>query len=162
MECFGVLTIINKEDVGAFNNEDREMFVTMFFGRFDIKNNSMSFCNAGHFPGLLWNSQLNKIERLSTGGTLVAQFEGAAFKKEEKQLCPNCWLSLFTDGLSEAAGRNNRLFGITKTEELFRSGMELSPKDFCRRVKATVDDFRVGCPEESLDDFTILQIMVEK
>jgi len=142
--------------------KDREMFVTLFFGRFDLKNRILTYCNAGHLPGLFWNAQLNSVERLAEGGSLVGQFEGARYGMGEKKLCADCRLFLFTDGLTEAADNKNNLFGVKRAEELFRSGIELHPKDFCRRVKATIDDFRVGCSEETLDDFTILQVQIEK
>lgn len=142
--------------------KDREMFVTMFFARFDLKNRKLTYANAGHLPGLFWNNSTNAVERLSDGGTFVGQFAGTVYSLGEKKLCPGCRLFLFTDGLTEAADSKNNLFGVLRTEEMFKSGIKYEPKDFCQRVKMIIDNFTVDCPEETLDDFTILQVLIEK
>ncbi len=142
--------------------KDREMFVTLFFARFDLKSRKLTYSNAGHLPGLFWNASANAVERLSEGGTFVGQFTGTGYSMGEKKLCPGCRLFVFTDGLTEAADCKNNLFGVNRVEEMFKSGIKYEPKDFCRRVKMIIDNFTVGCPDETLDDFTILQVLIEK
>ena len=45
--------------------------------------------------------------------------------------------------------------------EAAAQGIELSPHEFCRKVKEWVDNFAAGASEETHDDFTILQVRVE-
>ena len=138
----------------------REMFVTLFFARFDLETRSISYCNAGHLPGLLWRSDTQTIETLSEGGPIVGQFPGFRFKVGERSLSSGDRLFLFTDGLTEAADDGGNLFGRSRAEDVFRSEISMPPGEFCTRVKTWVDKFTVGAADESHDDFTVLQVRV--
>jgi len=69
-------------------------------------------------------------------------------------------LFLFTDGLTESVDSNMILFGMDRTEELFRKELELEPQQFCRKVKNGIDEYSIGSKIEYMDDFTLLQIKV--
>lgn len=140
--------------------KDREMFVTLFFCKFDLANHRLTFCNAGHMPGLFWDSRENSICELADGGPIVGQFPGYPFKQGERQLHPGDRLFLFTDGLTEATDADNNLFGRERAEQVFSAETGLEPKEFCIRVKEWVDRFAEGAGEDTHDDFTIMQIKV--
>ncbi|MBI5267141.1 MAG: SpoIIE family protein phosphatase, partial [candidate division Zixibacteria bacterium] len=138
----------------------REMFVTLFFARFDLDSRTISYCNAGHLPGLLWRHETKTIETLSEGGPIVGQFPGFAFKVGERTLASGDRLFLYTDGLTEAADQAGNLFGRARAEEVFRREIGLQPGEFCTQVKTWVDKFTVGAADESHDDFTVVQVRV--
>jgi sigma-B regulation protein RsbU (phosphoserine phosphatase) len=140
--------------------KDREMFVTLFFAKFDLENGVLTFCNAGHLPGLFWDSEDQSIGALSEGGPIVGQFHGLKFQKGERHLKEGDRLFLFTDGLTEAADADNNLFGRERAEQVFSAEIGLSPGEFCRRVKEWVDNFSTGAAKDTHDDFTILQVKV--
>jgi sigma-B regulation protein RsbU (phosphoserine phosphatase) len=141
--------------------KDRETFVTLFLARFDLRAKELTYCNAGHLPGLFAGSTDNEITRLSQGGTLVGQFAGTKYILGKLPLSSGSQLFLFTDGLTEAVDSNNSLFGMTRTEELFRHERILEPQQFCRKVKSTIDAYSVDSESEYMDDFTVLQIKVK-
>ena len=136
------------------------MFVTLFFCRFNLADRRLTFCNAGHMPGLFWDGREKKICELIEGGPIVGQFPGAAFKQGRQQLRPGDKLFLFTDGLTEATDAENNLFGRERAEQVFSAEIGLSPKEFCVKVKEWVDRFSEGAGEDTHDDFTILQVKV--
>jgi sigma-B regulation protein RsbU (phosphoserine phosphatase) len=140
--------------------KDRDMFVTLFFCKFDLALNRLSFCNAGHLPGLFWDEESQTIDSLSTGGPIVGQFPGIRFKEEDRSLHPNDRLFLFTDGLTEAMDAEGKLFGRERVEQVLTAEIDLSPKEFCLKVKDWVDRFSEGASEDSHDDFTLLQVKV--
>lgn len=140
--------------------KEREMFVTLFFAKFDLKQNQLSYCNAGHMPGLFWDSRKGKIVELAEGGTIVGQFQGLKFKQGQQELVSGDKLFLFTDGLTEAMDAENNLFGRERAEQVFSSEIGKDPKEFCSKVKEWVDRFSEGASEDSQDDFTILQVRV--
>lgn len=141
--------------------KDREMFVTLFFCRFNLTEHKLTFCNAGHLPGLFWDNEANRIRELAVGGPIVGQFPGVTFAEEERELHSGDRLFLFTDGLTEATDAGNNLFGRERAEQVFSSEIGLSPKQFCGRVKEWVDRFSEGAGDDTHDDFTVLQVKVE-
>jgi sigma-B regulation protein RsbU (phosphoserine phosphatase) len=141
--------------------KEREMFVTLFFCRFNLTDRRLTFCNAGHMPGLFWDGQEKKICELAEGGPIVGQFPGVAFKEGKQQLRPGDRLFLYTDGLTEATDAENNLFGRERAEQVFSVEIGLSPKEFCAKVKEWVDRFSEGADEDTHDDFTILQVKVD-
>ncbi|MEW6413048.1 MAG: GAF domain-containing SpoIIE family protein phosphatase [Candidatus Zixiibacteriota bacterium] len=136
----------------------REMFVTLFFARYDLKERVLTFCNAGHVPGLLWDSKNQKVVELSVGGPIVGQFPNIKYKEGTRPLEPGDRLFLFTDGLTEATDRGGQLFGRQRVEQVFQTEINLSPKQFCLKVKGWIDSFTEGCAEDTIDDFTIVQV----
>lgn len=141
--------------------KDRDMFATLFFCKFDLANKKLTYCNAGHLPGLFWSEAEQKVEELSLGGPIVGQFAGLEFKLGERKLESGDRLFLFTDGLTEAADDEGRLFGRERAEQVFTAEIDLSPNEFCTKVKEWVDRFTVGSAEETHDDFTIMQVRVK-
>lgn len=140
--------------------KDHEMFVTLFFARFDLKNRILTYSNAGHLPGLFWNAQNKSVEKLTEGGPLVGQFGGTKYIQGEKRLTKECRLFLYTDGLTEASDKSRNLFGNKRTVKLFTDEIGLPPKEFCSKVKSIIDKYTTNAPADSIDDFTVLQIQV--
>ncbi len=140
--------------------KDREMFVTLFFCKFDLRDKRLTYCNAGHLPGLLWSAADRDIAELATGGPIVGQFSDLTFSQGERRLGSGDRLLLFTDGLTEATDANNNLFGRRRLEQLLADEVMLPPQEFCRTVKERIDQFGLKAPEESRDDFTLLQVKV--
>lgn len=138
----------------------REMFVTLFFCKFDLEQKTLAYCNAGHLPGMLWSEERQTVETLFEGGPIVGQFPDTRFKMGQRTLASGDRLFLFTDGLTEAADAQGNLFGRERAQEVFVSEISLPPRQFCVRVKEWVDKFAVGAADESHDDFTILQVKV--
>ncbi|MCP4683896.1 MAG: SpoIIE family protein phosphatase [bacterium] len=142
--------------------KDREMFVTLFFSSFDLEARRLTFCNAGHMPGLFWNDRQKRIEELADGGPILGQFEGIDYKQGQRSLDSDDRLFLFTDGLTEAMDADENLFGRERAEQVFSAEIGAPPKEFCLKVKEWVDAFTKDGSEENQDDFTILQVKVDK
>ncbi len=140
--------------------KEREMFVTLFFSKFDLERQTLSYCNAGHIPGLFWDDVSSSICELSDGGPIVGQFEGMSFKEGSRTLHSGDRLFLFTDGLTEAADSEGNLFGRERAEQVLSAEIGAEPGEFCRRVREWVERFAAGASEDTIDDFTILQVKV--
>ena len=138
--------------------KDRQMFITLFYCMYDLEEKILTYCNAGHIPGLFWDDSEQEISELGEGGTIVGQFPGIKYKEGKQAFDSGDRLFLFTDGLTEATDDKDQLFGRERVEQVYTTEIGLSPQDFCYKVKEWVDRFTVGCSEDSVDDFTILQI----
>jgi len=140
--------------------KDREMFVTLFFTRFDLDKKLLTYCNGGHVPGLFWDARQQVVCELAEGGPIVGQFPGVKFQQGERSLSTDDRLFLFTDGLTEAEDKDGNMFGREQAAKVLKSEVHLSPREFCLKVKEWVDQYTVGSSEESHDDFTILQVRI--
>jgi sigma-B regulation protein RsbU (phosphoserine phosphatase) len=141
--------------------KDREMYVTMFFCLIDLEKRRLTYCNAGHLPGLFWSEEMQAIQGLTVGGPIIGQFPGMEFKQAECALNSLDRLFLFTDGLTEAADASGNLFGRERAEQVFLMEGAWPPDEFCLRVKEWVDKFSEGSAAETHDDFTVLQMRVK-
>jgi len=141
--------------------KDREMFITLFLSKFDLKGHFLTYCNAGHLPGLFWENERGGICELCEGGPIVGQFNDVQFEQGKRSLTSGDRLFLFTDGLTEAADAGHNLFGREQVEQVFTAQIDLAPKEFCLKVKQFVDRFAEGSSEDTHDDFTILQVKVK-
>ncbi len=141
--------------------KDREMFVTMFFARFDLEQGELSYCNGGHVPGLFWDAAAGEVRELALGGPIVGAFVGAPFSRGAQQIKSGDRLFLFTDGLTEAADRFDNLFGRERAEAVFVEEINLAPQAACERVRERIATFAEGASEESYDDFTVVQAGVD-
>ncbi|RKX26628.1 MAG: hypothetical protein DRP45_03095 [Candidatus Zixiibacteriota bacterium] len=140
---------------------EREMFVTLFFCCFDLEQRKLTWCNAGHMPGLFWDDQERKVEELAEGGPILGQFSGIQYKQGVRDIAAGDRLFLYTDGLTEAMDSDDNLFGRERAEQVLTAEIGLPPKEFCHKVKEWVDRFAQGASEDTHDDFTIMQIKVE-
>jgi len=138
--------------------KEREMFVTLFFAKFDLENHRLSYCNGGHIPGLFWDSESKSVCELPEGGPIVGQFPGVSFKKGERHIQRGDRLFLFTDGLTEAEDSKGNLLGREKVQQIFTDEIDSDPQEFCINVKKWVDEYTLDSSEDSRDDFTILQV----
>lgn len=140
--------------------KDREMFVTLFFSKIDINDGTLTYCNAGHLPGLFWDSAAQKVVELAEGGSIIGQFAGIPFSEGKRNIVSGDRLFLFTDGLTEANDAQCNMFGRTRVMETFKEMSGLPPDQFCQEFKEKIIEFSKGSPEETFDDLTLLQLLV--
>jgi serine phosphatase RsbU (regulator of sigma subunit) len=136
------------------------MFVTLFIARYDLRQKTLSYCNAGHVPPLYWDVKNNKTDELKSGGTFVGQFDDIEYN--QGQLDINCGdrIFAFTDGLTEAEDIHQGFFGVERVKQIFLAEKELPAFKFCERLKEWADRFREGTQTDTVDDFTLLQIKI--
>ncbi|MFH1687326.1 MAG: PP2C family protein-serine/threonine phosphatase [bacterium] len=172
----GMLKAVLKSDpqqsmaelAGRLNNllaneiiKDKDMFITLFVCRFDLESKQIEFCNAGHLPGLFWDSSLDQVIPLTEGGPIIGQFAETPFKLGSLAFGSGDRLFLFTDGLTEAADADGNLFGRERVQQIFAANKGLSPSAFCSCIKELGDRFSRGSHKDTRDDFTILQLTVK-
>jgi len=140
--------------------KNREMFVTLFIGRFDLNRMRLSFCNAGHLPPLFWDASQQETTELKAGGTFVGQFPNINYTEKEIEIDQGDRIFAFTDGLTEAADIAGNLFGLQRVKQVFQTEKDLSADLFCSRLREWVERFSEGAGEDSVDDFTLLGIRI--
>ena len=154
-----IISSIN--DAMAEDNESN-MFVTLFVGALDLPTGRLHYCNAGHdAPLLIGNTGAGMLPVDSNLPAGV--MPGWKFSVQETMIDPDTTIFLYTDGLTEAEDIEHKQFGMSRIKEtaLELQGKRIfAPQAIIDRMTTEVHAF-VGEADQS-DDLTMLAIQYTK
>ena len=134
-------------------DNDDMMFVTLFYGHYDIKTGDLTYVNAGHNPPYIVSKD-GRLETLSATGSLVATFEDISYDEQTIRMEPGDLLVTYTDGVTEAhSGKDHHLYGEERLEQLLYEIRNESVEEICDQIYRDADQF---AEHECQDDVTIL------
>jgi len=140
--------------------KSHQMFITLFIARFNMEKRKLAYCNAGHLPPLFKKSENDEIVELKSGGTFVGQFPDLDFKQGEITFNTGDSIFAFTDGLTEAENVSGELFGTERVKQVFSTVKDVTPGEFCIRVKEWINRYAEGASEDTVDDFTLVNLRI--
>lgn len=149
-----IITQINER---MAEDNQQEMFVTLFIGVLDLPTGRLRYCNAGHNPPVLITETENRKQKtfLSCDSNIpVGVMSGWKFTQQETNITPGTTLFLYTDGLTEAENKQHDLFGDDRMIEALAS--DTGSQDTTEQMEKAVHEF-TGDAEQS-DDLTMLTI----
>ncbi len=147
-----ICTSMNSELSGEDNQQG--MFVTMFVGRLDLKQHMLEFCNAGHNPPVLSNTDGQFTFLEMEPNAPIGLWPGLEYVGQQLSLCKGQLMLLYTDGLNEAEDPQQAQFGEDRIVELLASLSSKNCQDIIETLKTNVTSFRDGA--EPNDDLTML------
>jgi sigma-B regulation protein RsbU (phosphoserine phosphatase) len=148
-EALRAISLTN--DYIAQDNE-MEMFATLFFGVLDPKNGKLVYINGGHEAAFVID-QNGVRERLLHTGPAVGIFDEAKFECKEIQLQPGEILFAYTDGVIDARSPGQERFGKRRLSALLSQPPD-SALELMQRVATRLFAHIGKAPQE--DDITIL------
>jgi serine phosphatase RsbU (regulator of sigma subunit)/uncharacterized integral membrane protein len=108
-----------------------EMFITMFYGRLDLKSGELQYASAGHDPPLLCRGE--RIESLEPTAPALGMAPDLFGRTERVTLQPGETLVLYTDGLTTARHPSGDRVGEERVaeclQECARSGNTRPPAE---------------------------------
>jgi len=132
------------------------MFVTVFYGIYDLRTGEIDYTNAGHNPPYILHAD-GTVEMMKTECNLVlGAIEGISFKNESLQLQPGDAIVLYTDGVTEAENKDHEQFGEARMEAALAELKGAESKQIVDTVNARVKEFVDGAAQS--DDITQLVI----
>ncbi len=132
------------------------MFVTVFYGIYNIKTGDVTYTNAGHNPPYVAKAD-GSIVKLPLSKNIIAGFlKDYQFTEEALQLQHGDTLLLYTDGVTEAVDLDYNEYGEERLEELLKNTSQADCQQLIDAVKADVKVFANGA--EQSDDITLLAI----
>ncbi len=147
----------NLNDIMSQDNESN-MFVTLFLGVLDLPTGRLHYCNAGHdAPILIGNTGAGMLPVDSN--LPVGVMPEWKYSLQESVIDPDTCIFLYTDGLTEAEDLEHRQYGMTRIKELTQQLQQngtFSPTVIINRMTDAVHLF-VGNADQS-DDLTMLAI----
>ncbi len=160
--------------VGTLNKmlaEDNEtnMFVTVFVGVLNLKTGQLRYCNAGHDAPVVIapSGQRSKAEgqesMLSCDSNLpLGVVPDWNFTEQKAEMVPGNMIFLYTDGLTEAEDASHNQFGEQRMTSVIADiqseNVGQGPQEVIERMIDAVHAF-VGEAEQS-DDLTLLAIQL--
>lgn len=134
-------------------NNDAEMFVTAFVGILEISTGKFTYANAGHNPPLVRKGDGDFEWLKLRPGFVLGGMEGIRYTQAEMYFGMGDMLFMYTDGVSEAADRNEELYGNDRLEQALNSLKTASPKELIEDMMNRLEEFANGA--EQADDITM-------
>ena len=151
-----VLAAVNDE---LCENEDNEMFVTVWLGVIKLSTGRMMSANAGHeYPVFARAGESFELKKTKHGPPLGI-YEGVQYQTEETVLHSGDMLFLYTDGLPEATAQDGQMLGEERMLSILNRNKGVEPRLLLERISEEVGAF-VG-EREHFDDLTMLAFRME-
>jgi serine phosphatase RsbU (regulator of sigma subunit) len=131
-------------------------FVTAFFAQIDCDLETITYCNAGHFPPILLRAD-GRTELLEKGGPLLGALEGAEFVSGELRLEPGDTLVAYSDGVLECRNRIGEEFGLDRLMASIQEVKQPSANATLMMLLAAVQDYANGSPLSDDVSLTLIQ-----
>ncbi|HJV35349.1 sodium:solute symporter family transporter [Geomonas sp.] len=134
-----------------------ELFITMFWGKYDGESRSFSFANAGHTRPLLFHG--DGWQELDADGLILGVEPQVEFEAKTIQLAAGDLLFLYTDGIIEAEGETGEAFGVERLAALLTRLRGGEPAEMIDAVMAEVKAFSAPAPLQ--DDVSMVVVQID-
>lgn len=148
--------VLEKVNCQLCENNDAEMFVTVWLGILEISTGKVVCANAGHEYPVIKRAHGDYELIKDKHGFVLAGMESARYKEYELQLYSGDRLFLYTDGVPEATDIQNSLFGVERMLVSLNSHKEAGCEALLQLVKQDIDAFVGQAPQ--FDDITMLTL----
>ena len=149
-------SIMNFLNASISENNESNMFVTLFIGILNLNTGSLKYCNAGHNPPLLIHPD-GECKWLETLPNIpVGVMEKFAYQEQSLTLPNSGALALYTDGVTEAENTGKELYGEKRLMEIIKRNTNASS---CEMIEALLLDINHHVKDnEPSDDVTLMVI----
>ena len=130
------------------------LFITAFEGVLDLVTGDFRFVNAGHEIPYICKKGGEFAPYKIRAGFVLAGMEGIRYQSGAMKLDPGDRVFQYTDGVTEATDKDNRLYGMERLTEVLNRNKDLAPGGLLRAVKTDIDAFVDEAPQ--FDDITML------
>ena len=150
--------VLEKVNNQLCENNDAEMFVTVWLGLLEISSGRLTCANAGHeYPVLRRNGGDFELIK-DKHGFVLAGMEGSRYREYEIVLEKGDQLYVYTDGVPEATDASEELYGAQRMLAALNQKAGSAPEETLKRVKQDIERFVGEAPQ--FDDITMLSIEI--
>jgi sigma-B regulation protein RsbU (phosphoserine phosphatase) len=111
--------VIRRVNLMLYRDTRPEEFVTLFYGVLDARNRRLTYCNAGHPPGLIRRG--GQLIELASDNMVLGVNPDEQYKQAVIDLKTDDVLLLYTDGLTDAANFKGERYGRPRLNEAFHT-----------------------------------------
>ena len=141
----------------ASEDNETNMFVTLFIGVLDLPTGRLRYCNAGHDAPLIIDQEITPLP--VNAHLPVGVFSDFKYDQQETLLPNDATLFLYTDGLTEATNSNHELYGLARvvaTAQRCKEQGETTPVQLMEAMTASAEQFTDSAQQS--DDLTMLAV----
>jgi sigma-B regulation protein RsbU (phosphoserine phosphatase) len=126
--------------------------VTMLYARLDTERGLLNIANAGHNYPVIINGQVSELE---LSGLPLGVDDESEYDEISATIHPGNTVVLYTDGVVEASGPNEEIYGYERLERMLRTNAHLKPRAL---LAALLHELRAWSGSEQADDITMVII----
>lgn len=118
-----------------------ELFITMFYAKYNSATGRLSYANAGHNRPLVCREGENSCIELDTEGLIIGVKPSVIFEERSIELARGDVVLFYTDGLIEASNHDGELLGISRISSMLREFRHLPAKEIIDSLYSTVSEY---------------------
>ncbi len=153
-----------KTTLGTLNNflykdlSNSELFISMFYVRYELHQKNIIYANAGHNKPLIYRSSSNSFDQLDADGMIMGIVPQIKFEQKEIAVESGDILVMYTDGIVEAQNENEELFGMERFQGLIRDHHNKSSSEI---IDITLEETRMYQGRRHFnDDVTMVVVKI--
>jgi len=135
-----------------------ELFITMFYAKYNSATGRLSFANAGHNRPMVSRSGEQSCIELDAEGLILGVKTSVVFEERSFELKTGDVLLFYTDGLTEARNGNAELFGNERVCTLLGELRHLPAREIIDSFYAAVGEFTAS--ETFQDDISLVVLKI--
>ena len=134
-------------------NNEEEMFVSVWLGILDTATGKIIASNAGHeYPAVSYGEDYKLLR--DRHGIVLGTMEGLKYEDYEITLTPGSRIFVYTDGVPEATDQDKQMYGTDRMTDTLNLYRWESPEATIAGVMESISDFVNGAVQ--FDDITML------
>jgi serine phosphatase RsbU (regulator of sigma subunit) len=141
-----------------YDGIERKSFITMVLALFDLENNTVQICRAGHNKAII--STNNHLEHLNSRGIGLGLERGPIFEESleevQRQLQSDAIFFFYSDGLSEAMNEQQEQFGEDTIYDFIKANKKLTAEQLQRSLIHSAQQFQGSADQH--DDITFVVV----
>jgi len=137
-----------------------QIFITMIFMQLDPDQLRLRYSSAGHNPLILFHGADASCEMIECRGLALGVLANTPFIEKELEMNPGDFILAYTDGVTEASGPQQEMFGETRLLEAVQTAMLQDAPDKVCQIRQQVCDFIGHSSHE--DDIAMIGIKIRK
>ncbi|MEZ5428266.1 MAG: SpoIIE family protein phosphatase [Pyrinomonadaceae bacterium] len=137
---------------------DPARFVTLFYGKLNLKKRQLEYINAGHNPPLYFSR--NKSRWLESSGFPPGMFPFAEYETQTIRLQKGDVFVFYTDGLTESENAEGIQFSKERVSKIVAENAEKTADEIFDCLQTSLTDYRGNDIYE--DDLTLIVLKITR
>lgn len=135
-----------------------ELFITMFYAKYNSATGRLTFANAGHNHPLIRRKDEASCVELDADGLIIGVKKSVVFEERGIDLQKGDVVLFYTDGLNEATNQQGEFFGTERICEHLGNASHLPANEIIASFYATIAEFTGS--DTFQDDISIVVLKI--